>query len=870
MLDTPPDTPPEAGAAARPNRSPTLAEELAHAPEPSITPRVLLGIVRRHKWRLIASVLLIPLAAGLALHATTPRYTAIGTLLYDPPAFRIAEMQSILRPAPITDDVMASQADVMRSVWIAQRLATRMNLFDNPEFNHALNPPSLSGRIIGPITAWLAPAPTSVTVNRDANTGANRVASADTAADGNASANVNANAGATTDASGGSHAAVNGSANAGAAPARANRGGPRRADPGGASPSRADPGRSSPSHADPGHADLGHADLGHADPGHADPERIDAERATPASPGRDMVAGPALDDVRDSVLLATQQAIGVTTVHDSHVATVTFVSRDRVLAAAAVNMVMDIYIKDQLAAKYRAVRKANAWLDDRVEELRSQMRGDDDRIAAYRASHGIVQGMHAGLDAEQVSHLTESLVLARGDLAGAEGRLDAARGHAGATAQAAIAPSVVQLRAQSDSLRAQLQGLEVRLGPHHPDVVNLRRQLSETDRAVGAETARVVAATEADARAARERVATLEAGVQTSRQTVDSVALAQIPLDGMQREADAVRVQLQAVLSQIQETAQQAAVEAPDAHEISLALPPENPSSPRVVQIMAGATAFGLMFGLLLVYIAEITDSSLRSGADIRSGLGLPCFALIPEVPTARLGRMPVTAYAAMKPMSQFAEQLRALRAGLWMGAQRPRIVAVTAASPAEGKTSVTLALGRVAALGGERVCVLDCDIRQPSFGRLLQADGELGLTDLLSGHATDEQVIRQDVLSGMHYIVAGSPEASAFTLFMSEAMARLLQRLRAQFDLVLLDAPPAQAMTDTRVIAGIADATLLCVRWRSTRLDVVANSLALLSEAGAHVVGAALTRVDARVHLRSGAADAEVYHPRYGGYFRG
>jgi Mrp family chromosome partitioning ATPase len=100
--------------------------------------------------------------------------------------------------------------------------------------------------------------------------------------------------------------------------------------------------------------------------------------------------------------------------------------------------------------------------------------------------------------------------------------------------------------------------------------------------------------------------------------------------------------------------------------------------------------------------------------------------------------------------------------------------------------------------------------------------------------------------------------------------MALLLQRLRAQFDLVLLDAPPAQAMTDTRVIAGIADATLLCVRWRSTRLDVAANALALLVEAGANVVGAALTRVDANVHLRSGAADAEVYHPRYGGYFRG
>jgi Mrp family chromosome partitioning ATPase len=77
-------------------------------------------------------------------------------------------------------------------------------------------------------------------------------------------------------------------------------------------------------------------------------------------------------------------------------------------------------------------------------------------------------------------------------------------------------------------------------------------------------------------------------------------------------------------------------------------------------------------------------------------------------------------------------------------------------------------------------------------------------------------------------------------------------------------------AMTDTRVNPAIADATLLCLRWRSTPLAVAENALALLGEAGANVIGVALTRVDARAHLRSGSADAEVYHPRYGGYVRG
>jgi Mrp family chromosome partitioning ATPase len=75
--------------------------------------------------------------------------------------------------------------------------------------------------------------------------------------------------------------------------------------------------------------------------------------------------------------------------------------------------------------------------------------------------------------------------------------------------------------------------------------------------------------------------------------------------------------------------------------------------------------------------------------------------------------------------------------------------------------------------------------------------------------------------------------------------------------------------MTDARVIAGMAEATVLCLRWRSTPFGVVRDALGLLEEAQASVVGVALTRVDVRAHVRSGYADAEVYHPRYGGYFR-
>jgi Mrp family chromosome partitioning ATPase len=86
----------------------------------------------------------------------------------------------------------------------------------------------------------------------------------------------------------------------------------------------------------------------------------------------------------------------------------------------------------------------------------------------------------------------------------------------------------------------------------------------------------------------------------------------------------------------------------------------------------------------------------------------------------------------------------------------------------------------------------------------------------------------------------------------------------------VLLDTPPAEAITDARIIAGMADATVFCVRWRVTPSHTALHALELLEDAHANVVGVALTRVDVNVHLRSGHADAEVYQPRYGGTVRG
>jgi len=297
--------------------------------------------------------------------------------------------------------------------------------------------------------------------------------------------------------------------------------------------------------------------------------------------------------------------------------------------------------------------------------------------------------------------------------------------------------------------------------------------------------------------------------------------------------------------------------------------------------MMAAAAAAGIVLGLMAVHLLHLTDATLHSGEDVRTLARLPCFALVPELSRGQLRTAPIEEFVARRPLTAFAEQIRAVRAGLWLGVERPKVVAITAARPAEGKSVLALALARSAALSGERVLLIDCDIRRPSLAYRLRADNTKGLSDLLRGKAELTDILHADHLGfragtpaeargGMHFVPAGNPSGDAFGLFMGPEMAQLLTEARRDYALIVLDSPPIQAITEARVLAAVADATILCVRWRATPRDVVSHTLELLEDAHAHVAGVVLTRVDPRAHVRSGYADAEAYHRRNKAYFPG
>jgi capsular exopolysaccharide synthesis family protein len=570
---------------------------------------------------------------------------------------------------------------------------------------------------------------------------------------------------------------------------------------------------------------------------------------------------PAAKPGPDAVALAARAALSVTVPPNSRILAVSFTGPEQNLAAAAANLAMRLYLNQQRGQEYDDLAQAQSWIEDHATTLQAQLDDTETQLAKARAAAGVVTGTQGTLTSETASRLDASLVDAKATLAAAQARLNAAAAGDAAAADAAIAPNLLPLRKEQADLTAQVQSLAGQYGPAYPDLLSARAQLAAISGEIDAETGRELDAARAEVAADQAQVNTLSGALDAARAESQAEDEETAPIRTLEQRADANKAMLQAMTLQAGQLAQQSALTKPDARIISAAFPPAAPDSPHRALVLAAASALGVCIGLLLAGLSEALDTSFRSGADVRAATGLTCLALVPE--TQQPTNAPVDA-----PFSLFSEQMRALRTGLTLTGPA-RVIAITAARPGEGKTTLTIALGRALAAAGLRVVAIDGDIRQPSFDPVFSSGGAVGLTDHLAGLAGLDDILQRDSLTPLNVIDGGTQGRDALSLFLSPALPDLLETLRTRFDVVLLDVPPVFALAEARVLARVADAALFCVRWAHTPRRVVRAAVAMLREANVNLSGAVLTRVNAAKHGRSGFADAEMYQPRYGGYFR-
>lgn len=234
---------------------------------------------------------------------------------------------------------------------------------------------------------------------------------------------------------------------------------------------------------------------------------------------------------------------------------------------------------------------------------------------------------------------------------------------------------------------------------------------------------------------------------------------------------------------------------------------------------------------------------TLRDARGAEAALSLPTLGVIPRLARSAAGRRPHQRLRD-EPSSPYAKAVGAVLAGLETGGSGPpRVLLVTSSLPGEGKTTFAVSLATAAVRSGNKVLVIDLDLRQPNAHRELGHEAEVGVVEVVGDGRPLDGVVRHDPATGLDLLPAGARTAHPTELLESDAMRRLLDVCRARYDLVVIDTAPVGVITDAGIAARLADEVVFVVRWGRTPGSAAREALRVLRGVGVEPAGVVLTQ---------------------------
>lgn len=582
---------------------------------------------------------------------------------------------------------------------------------------------------------------------------------------------------------------------------------------------------------------------------------------------------PRLDRVATIDEVAKSLAVG----NDgrSYAIKIGFSARDPNEAARIANAFAEAYLTDQLEAKFEATSRANNWLSERLQDMKADVEAKENAVASYRLKNNLTEVSGITVTSQQLGEINSQLVTARAELSQAQARLRAARNLAasGGSVEAAgdvLASKLIQsLREQESQVRRELAELANRYGDRHPTIINKRAELTDLQTKIREEVQKIVQSLESEVQVSSAKAGSLSGELSRLQKGAGRESQAGVTLRQLEREAEASRALYESFLNRFKQISEQQDLQQADARIIAGAEPPARPHFPDpwiflFVSIFAGAGA-----GLLLAYLIEYFDRGFRGALQVEKVTGISAIGLVPSL-KGTSDKTPEN-YVLEKPLSSFTEALRSIRTAIhFSNVDAPaKVVMFTSAVPGEGKTTIAMALARTLALAGNKILLIEGDLRRPRLKKALKAPPQVGdIAELLAGDKKLEECLVADKASGMHFIVSHGGTPSPQDLLGSQQMERFIAAMRSRYDMILIDTPPILAVSDAALVSKMVDTAVFVVRWAETPREVVVGALKTLLGYHVRLAGIALSQVDLEAHARYGYGDQGYYYGRYREYY--
>lgn len=568
-------------------------------------------------------------------------------------------------------------------------------------------------------------------------------------------------------------------------------------------------------------------------------------------------------------------------VRGSSIIDVKYVAPNPILAARIANSIGQNFIESNLARRFEAASYARNFLQTKLDQTRAKLEISERKAVEYAEQAGLINiaggtsdaPTQTSLVANQLGELSTQLTNARAARVQAEAQLQGDSAGS-AAAQSLTSSTVNDLRGQRAALVGELSKLQSDFGPEYPQVVALKSQIAELDRQIDREQARVSSSVAQDLRGRYEQAVKAESELQSKVDQLKRDLLGEqsrsIQYTILQRDVDTNRALYEALLQRFKEVGIAGGVGTNNVSVVDPALAPHHRSSPNLLVNLALGLLAGLLAGALAALVLEQLAESVVLPAEFQGKLNTPLLGSTPATKAAkRLALFNPTSTGTSLTSSDSGEAelgeaylsvMTSLQYSTAEGA--PRTMAITSSRAREGKSTTAMALARGFTATGARVLLIDGDMRNPSLHRSYDLPRDVGLSDLLTGHAELESVIRKTNLPGLSLITAGRIPPNPAELLAGTVLRDSLKAALAGFDHVIIDSPPVLGLADAPLISRAVDGTVFIIEAGKTRASQARFALDRLVAVQARIVGAVLTKLDSK---KAGYGREYGYSYRYG-----
>ncbi|NVJ64549.1 MAG: polysaccharide biosynthesis tyrosine autokinase [Flavobacteriaceae bacterium] len=565
------------------------------------------------------------------------------------------------------------------------------------------------------------------------------------------------------------------------------------------------------------------------------------------------------------------ESMAVSPVSNTQVVKISFESESPKLAAQVADTIAEVYIESYLEAKFNMTSKATTWLNDSLQGLRLKLEASERKLADFYETEQLVDldGV-VGLASEELQGLSEQLLVAENRLKNSEIIYQQVQNSGGNIDEIAKLPEVLNhpsiQSVRESELKAQSKVSELSkvYGPKHQKMISAVAELNSVQESMNRQVRALISGITSDYSQATSQVAGLREAVADAKAEYRKLTTLDSQRKILQREVDINQQLYNSFFTRLKETSEVGGFESANARILDRARIPIQPAKPIVKLIIVATFILSLAIGVCIAIFADMLNSGIRSVDDVERKLGQRMMGLIPWQPHKKKEDLPLREFFDPNHHT-FSEAVRTLRTSVQLVDMETtkQVIMVTSSVPKEGKTTVSINLAFAMGQLGKTI-LIDTDMRRPSIAKRFALPGfQPGLANLLAGTHKYEECLVTDPEAGIDIISAGTVPANPQEMLANSRFSDLITELRAEYDYVLVDTAPTQAVSDSIVVSKNCDVVLYVVRADSTSEQLIQSGLARFLNMGKRVDGIVLNQVDIKKSATSYAYTG--YYDKYG-----